>query len=50
MEVEFALRGLNKPMGVSEIQLVGQLPDDLKSSLPSIDELEAELSKLDDRN
>ena len=43
----FALRDMNKPMGVSEIQLVEQLPDDLKSSLPSIDELETELNKLD---
>ena len=48
VEVEFALRDMNKPMGVSEIQLVEQLPDGLKSSLPSIDELETELNKLDE--
>ena len=48
VEVEFALRDMNKPMGISQIQLVEQLPDDLKSSLPSIDELETELNKLDE--
>jgi len=41
--VEYALSDVHKPIGVSEYQLTQALPDDLKSSLPSIEELEAEL-------
>jgi hypothetical protein len=41
--VEYALSDINKPMGVSEYQLTQSLPDNLKSSLPSIEEIEAEL-------
>ena len=42
---EYALRGMNKPIGVSEYELTRTLPDELKSSLPSIDELEKELEQ-----
>ena len=42
--VEYALSDINKPMGVSEYQLTQALPDNLKSSLPSIEEIEAEFS------
>jgi predicted nuclease of restriction endonuclease-like (RecB) superfamily len=45
-ETEFALRDINKPMGVSEFQLTEILPDELKSSLPSIEEIENELRTL----
>lgn len=41
---EYALRGLNKPIGISEYELTRALPDELKSSLPTIEEIEAELS------
>lgn len=41
---EYALSDINKPMGVSEYQLTQSLPDNLKSSLPSIEEIEAEFS------
>lgn len=41
--VEYALRDVHKPMGVSEYTIQKQLPDNLKSSLPSIEEIEAEL-------
>jgi predicted nuclease of restriction endonuclease-like (RecB) superfamily len=40
---EYALRGINKPLGVAEYQLSKALPDNLKGSLPTIEELEAEL-------
>lgn len=43
IEAEFALRDINKPMGVSEFELSEQLPDNLKSSLPTIEEIENEL-------
>jgi len=41
---EYALRGLNKPIGISEYELTRALPEELKSALPTIDEIEAELS------
>ena len=40
--VEYALSDIHKPMGVSEYQLTRALPENLKPSLPSIEELEAE--------
>lgn len=43
IEAEFALRDINKPIGISEIQFVEKLPDNLKSSLPTIEEIENEL-------
>ena len=45
IEAEFALRGINKPMGVSEFDITEKLPDNLKSSLPTIEEIENELNK-----
>lgn len=41
---EYALRGMNKPIGVSEYQLTRALPASLKSSLPTVEEIEAELA------
>ncbi len=45
IEVEFALRDINKPMGVSEFELTEILPDNLKSSLPTIEEIEEEFKE-----
>lgn len=45
IEVEYALRDINKPMGVSEFKLTDALPADLKSSIPTVAEFEAELNK-----
>jgi predicted nuclease of restriction endonuclease-like (RecB) superfamily len=44
--VEYALRDTHKPIGVSEYQLTKALPDELKSSLPTVEQLEAELENL----
>lgn len=41
--VEYALRDTRKPIGVSEWQLTEALPESLAGSLPSVDDLEAEL-------
>jgi predicted nuclease of restriction endonuclease-like (RecB) superfamily len=41
---EYALKDISKPMGVSEYQLVAAIPENLKGSLPTIEELEAEFS------
>lgn len=43
---EYALRGVNKPLGIASYQLAESLPADLKGQLPSIQELEAELATL----
>jgi predicted nuclease of restriction endonuclease-like (RecB) superfamily len=44
---EYALRDVNKPIGVAEYQLVQALPAQLEASLPSIERLEAELTEAD---
>lgn len=41
--VEYALRDTRKPIGVSQYQLTQALPRELKSSLPTIEQLEEEL-------
>lgn len=45
MVVEYALTGFGKPIGVAqwERQITQSLPDELKSSLPTVEEIEAEL-------
>jgi predicted nuclease of restriction endonuclease-like (RecB) superfamily len=45
--VEYALRDLKKPIGVAEweTRIVKALPKELKGSLPTVEELEAELVK-----
>lgn len=44
---EYALRDIQKPIGVSSFQLMESLPEKLQGSLPTIEELEAELSTLE---
>lgn len=44
---EYALKGMRKAIGVSEYQLTRALPKEFQSSLPSVTEIEAELSRLD---
>jgi predicted nuclease of restriction endonuclease-like (RecB) superfamily len=41
---EYALRGVDKPIGVSTFELTRALPSTLASALPSIEAIEAELS------
>ena len=41
---EYALSDVHKPIGVSEYQLTQCLPEDLKSSLPTVEEIETELA------
>jgi len=42
---EYALRDLKKPIGVSEYQLTEKIPKELKTALPTIEEIEEELNK-----
>ena len=41
---EYALQNVKSPIGVSEIQLAEALPENLKGSLPTIEEIEKELN------
>lgn len=41
---EYALRNISVPIGVSEYTISKSLPKELKTSLPSIEEIEAELN------
>ena len=43
--VEYALRDMSKPIGVPEYTVTELLPAELAGSLPTIDELEAELDR-----
>lgn len=43
---QYALSSYNQPIGVSDYQLSKAIPEDLKSALPSIEEVEQELSNL----
>jgi predicted nuclease of restriction endonuclease-like (RecB) superfamily len=45
IEVEYALRNLNKPIGVSDWQLTTILPENMKPSLPSVEAFEQELTE-----
>jgi len=44
--VEYALQGIDKPLGVSEYKLTDILPDSFKSNLPSIEQIENELKEI----
>ena len=41
---EYALSGIERPIGVANYELVRALPEPLDTSLPSIEEIEAELA------
>lgn len=43
--VEYALENMLSPLGVAEYQVINSIPDKLKGELPSIEELEQELSE-----
>lgn len=45
IDVEYALRGLDKPIGVSEYRLTRTLPNELSGKLPEVEKLEAEILK-----
>lgn len=44
---EYALRDMNKPIGVAEYQLVQALPKELQTDLPRIEDIESELRDAD---
>lgn len=42
---EYALEGTNQPLGISQYDLVKIMPDELKNTLPSIEEIEQKLKE-----
>ncbi len=46
IEVEYALRASNKPIGVAEYRLTTQLPDKLKGKIPTKEEIIQSLKKI----
>ena len=47
---QYALRGYDQPIGVSDYQLSKALPENLKSTLPNVEEMEEELTLLFENN
>ncbi len=45
LTAEYSLRGISKPIGVASYEITEKLPKNLKTQLPTIAELEAELGK-----
>ena len=45
---QYALSGYDQPIGVSDYQLTKAIPDNLKSALPTVEEVEEELNRLID--
>ena len=41
--VEYALRNMGQPIGVSEVELASKLPEELQGQFPTIEQLESEL-------
>jgi len=44
---EYALRNINRPIGISEYELAKAIPKNLQSQLPTIEDLERELKDID---
>jgi hypothetical protein len=42
---EYAIAGIDKPIGIASYELTRALPKEFQSSLPSIEEIERELSR-----
>ncbi|MDR2691772.1 MAG: PDDEXK nuclease domain-containing protein [Dysgonamonadaceae bacterium] len=49
IDVEYALRDIHKPMGISEYRLTDAIPEDIKSQLPSVEDIERELENVNIR-
>ena len=46
IEVEYALQNISSPIGISEFNVKELLPDNLRSKLPTIEEVDEELNKI----
>lgn len=46
---EYALHGIDKPIGVAEYELVRALPETFATNLPTVEELETELTTMEEK-
>ena len=50
VKAEYSLKDINKPIGISEYELIKSIPEDLKPNLPTIEEIEREIEdKMSDK-
>lgn len=42
---EYALRDISKPIGISEYQLIQSIPEQLKTTLPTTEDIEKEIKR-----
>lgn len=47
---QYALTGYDQPIGISDYQLSKAIPENLKSALPSVEEVEEELASFLDKD
>lgn len=47
LEVEYALRNVSSPIGIADFRYTEALPPELQSDLPTVEQLEAELERLE---
>lgn len=45
---KYTLKDISKPIGLAEYRITENLPEEVKTALPTMEELEAELSKISD--
>lgn len=45
VKAEYALKDINKPIGISEYELIKSIPENLKSNLPTVEEIENEMEE-----
>lgn len=43
---QYALESTNQPIGISEYELSKLIPEDIKSQLPSIEEIEEQVKRI----
>lgn len=45
VKAEYSLKDINKPIGISKYELIKAIPEDLKSNLPTVEEIESEMEE-----
>lgn len=45
VKAEYALKDIKKPIGITEYELIKAIPEDLKSNLPTVEEIENEMEE-----
>ena len=45
VKAEYALKDINKSIGISKYELIKAIPENLKSNLPTVEEIESEMEE-----